>query len=159
VGYTSHQPLLYGKLTIQQNLEFFARLERVSPQRLHEKIALWRLADHRNKFVDQLSQGLKTRVALCRLFSGSADLLILDEPSAALDDEATQILITELATRINRGIGSNLAEAGVVITTHDTARILPCVDTIAVVHNGVLRGIGPKSEVKELLELYRSLNR
>jgi ABC-type multidrug transport system ATPase subunit len=117
IGFLSHEPLVYRELTGLENLDLFGRLYRVPERRerigmLLERFGLW---DARNERVDAYSQGMSQRLALCRAFLHEPELLVLDEPFAALDEAGSALLESELSTLVRRRT--------VVVSTHDPARL------------------------------------
>jgi heme exporter protein A len=117
VGYLAHEPLVYRELTALENLDLFGRLYRVAERRerigmLLERFGLW---EARNERVSTYSRGMTQRLALCRAFLHEPDLLVLDEPYSALDEEGASLLDREL---------DGLARVRtLVVATHDPARL------------------------------------
>jgi ABC-2 type transport system ATP-binding protein len=92
IGYMPQLASLYNELTVQQNLDFFARIyglkERKARQaRIDEVIKLIDLASKRYVSVTQLSGGMKQRVSLGCAIVHKPPLLFLDEPTVGLDPE------------------------------------------------------------------------
>ena len=119
LGYLAHEPLVYRELTALENLELYGRLYRVPERRerigmLLERFGLW---DARHGRAGSYSRGMLQRLALCRAFLHEPELLILDEPYSALDDEGEALLDRELAERAQRGT--------FVVATHEPARLSP----------------------------------
>jgi heme exporter protein A len=117
LGFLGHEPLLYRELTALENLDLFGRLYRVPERRerigmLLERFGLW---DARGQRVAALSRGMTQRLALCRTLLHDPELLVLDEPHSALDDDGAALLDDELAARAGRGT--------LVVATHDPARL------------------------------------
>jgi heme ABC exporter ATP-binding subunit CcmA len=115
IGFLSHQPLVYPQLTAIENLDLYGRLYRVPERRerigmLLERFGLW---DARGERVAAYSRGMQQRLALCRTLLHEPDLLVLDEPYAALDAAGEALVDRELAER----------SATVVCATHDPGRI------------------------------------
>jgi ABC-2 type transport system ATP-binding protein len=87
VGWVPQQAAVYGKLTVQENLQLFARLERCPDTRATVDRML-ELSDLRERAHDQvgtLSGGNRQRVNIAIGLLAEPDVLLLDEPSAALD--------------------------------------------------------------------------
>ena len=119
LGYVAHEPLVYRELTALENLELYGRLYRVPERRerigmLLERYGLW---DARGQRVASYSRGMVQRLALCRALLHEPDLLVLDEPFNALDDEGARLLDRELAEL--RGSRTLL------VATHEPARLGP----------------------------------
>ncbi len=117
VGYLGHEPLVYRELTALENLDLYGRLYRVPERRerigmLLERFGLW---ESRNRRAEAFSRGMLQRLALCRALLHDPDLLVLDEPFSALDDEGTALLDRELAELRPR--------ATFVVSTHDPKRV------------------------------------
>jgi ABC-type multidrug transport system ATPase subunit len=117
VGFLGHEPLVYRELTALENLDLYGRLYRVPERRerigmLLERFGLW---DARNQRADSFSRGMLQRLALCRTLLHDPDLLVLDEPFSALDEEGAALLDRELAEL--------KPHATFLVTTHDPARI------------------------------------
>ncbi len=99
------------------------------------------LGDHVDKLPRQLSGGQQQRVAIARALVHGPQLLLCDEPTAALDSEsghAVMQLLRELAVRSDRAA---------IIVTHDP-RVYPFADTIARMEDGLIREITENS-IKE----------
>jgi heme exporter protein A len=94
IGYLGHEPLVYRELTPLENLTLFGRLYRV-PERgervgmLLERFGLW---DVRHERVSTFSRGMQQRLGLCRVLLHDPSLLVLDEPSNALDARGLELL-------------------------------------------------------------------
>jgi ABC-type multidrug transport system ATPase subunit len=117
MGFLAHEPLVYRELTALENLDLFGRLYRVPERRervgmLLERFGLW---EARSERVAAYSRGMTQRLALCRALLHDPDLLVLDEPYSALDDQGAGLLDRELA---------GLAGARtLVVSTHDPERL------------------------------------
>jgi ABC-type multidrug transport system ATPase subunit len=119
IGFVGHEPLVYRELTALENLDLYGRLYRVPERRerigmLLERFGLW---DARNQRADSFSRGMLQRLALCRGLLHDPDLLVLDEPFSALDEEGAALLDRELAELRPHGT--------FLVATHDPDRLAP----------------------------------
>ena len=117
VGFVGHEPLVYRELTGLENLDLYGRLYRVPERRerigmLLERFGLW---EARNQRTDAFSRGMLQRLSLCRALLHDPELLVLDEPFSALDEEGSALLDRELA-ELSR-------TATCLVATHDPDRI------------------------------------
>lgn len=99
VGFLGHDPLVYRELTPLENLTLFARLYRVPERRervgmLLERFGLWEV---RHERVSTFSRGMQQRLGLCRVLLHEPGLLVLDEPTNALDADGLRLLDELLA--------------------------------------------------------------
>jgi ABC-2 type transport system ATP-binding protein len=87
IGWVPQQPSLYGKLSVAENLELFARLEKVpdTPETVERMLELTDLRERAGDQVARLSGGNRQRVNIAIGLLAEPEVLLLDEPSAALD--------------------------------------------------------------------------
>jgi ABC-2 type transport system ATP-binding protein len=87
VGYMTQAAALYGDLSVDENLSFFARLEGVADKesRIEAVLRTVDLLDRRRSIVSTLSGGMRTRVSLAAALLHEPDLLLLDEPTVGVD--------------------------------------------------------------------------
>ncbi len=133
IGLLSHQPLLYGDLTAEENLQFFGRmydvpdLHRRAQERLDEVGLLERRGDRTRTF----SRGMQQRLAIARALLHDPSVVLLDEPFTGLDPEASDRL-EALLRQINDG------RRTVVMTIHDLERGWALCDRALVIARGKL---------------------
>ena len=135
VGYAGHASGLYARLSVEENLQLFARLYGAPAGRVQEVAASTGMQDELGKPVHELSAGLKRRAAVARALVHEPDLLLLDEPYANLDDEAA-----ELITGAVRAWSSSQRTA--VVATHGAKRLKGWVEGGIVLRRGRLATVG-----------------
>jgi heme ABC exporter ATP-binding subunit CcmA len=129
IGYAGHGSGLYLKLSIRENLLLFARLYGVHTARVDTVVGLLGLTPRAATPVGQLSAGLKRRAGVARALLHEPDLLLLDEPYAHLDDEASEAV--SAAVRSWRAPGRTA-----IIATHGAKRIRSFTDARVVLQRG-----------------------
>jgi ABC-2 type transport system ATP-binding protein len=131
IGWVPQQAALYGKLTVAENLSLFARLEGVAdtPATVDRMLDLTGLRDRADDQVGHLSGGNKQRVNIAIGLLAEPEVLLLDEPSAALDPRQRERLwefILKLA-----GTGTT-----VVYATHNIQEADRYADRVVVLADG-----------------------
>ncbi|MDQ3985805.1 MAG: heme ABC exporter ATP-binding protein CcmA [Actinomycetota bacterium] len=129
IGYAGHESGLYARLTVQENLDLFARLYGAAPTRRELVSEALGIADVADSRVHDLSAGLKRRVAVARALIHDPDILLLDEPYANLDDDAAESLSTAVRTW-----RSDARTA--VIATHGAKRVKGWADASLILKRG-----------------------
>jgi heme exporter protein A len=121
----------YPALTAYENLSLAARLygSDPSPDELDASLEAVGLAEARDKLMRTFSSGMKKRLGLARLRLAAAELWLLDEPYAALD-EAGKAYVDELLADARR---SNVT---VVLASHELERVAPFADAVLQVEHG-----------------------
>lgn len=89
IGYMPQRFSLYGDLSVQENLDFYADLFEVSSsarrERTAELLAFSRLTEFRDRLAEQLSGGMKQKLALACTLIHAPTVLLLDEPTTGVD--------------------------------------------------------------------------
>jgi ABC-2 type transport system ATP-binding protein len=102
VGYMTQSPSVYGDLTVQENVSFFARVLARPEDTARDVLADVALGKHAGRVVNTLSGGERARVSLATAMLGAPDLLVLDEPTVGLDPVLRKDL-WELFRRLAQG--------------------------------------------------------
>jgi len=105
IGLLSHQSFVYPNLTARENLEFYATLYGVADARAQaaewlERVALGAVADAR---VRAYSRGMEQRLAIARAMLARPDVLMLDEPFAALDADGAALAAALVREAMSQG--------------------------------------------------------
>lgn len=136
---------LFGWLTAAENVAFgpkLAGVPKAERERLaHEYLTLVGLRDHGHKSPAQMSGGMKQRTQIARVLANEPDMLLMDEPFAALDAQTRRVLQNELV-RIWKATGKT-----VLFITHDIEEAIILGGRI-----GVMRA-GPASAIKEIIRV------
>jgi iron complex transport system ATP-binding protein len=105
----------------------------------------------RDRWVGEMSAGEKRRVMIARALVHRPQMLLLDEPSNALD-LAAQRELREILRQV--AVGSNGREGtGIIMVTHHLADILPEIDRVVMMREGRIAGDGPKAELLQAKHL------
>jgi len=154
LGVISHQPLLYGDLTAEENLIFYGRLYDLHTlnQRVDQVLSLVGLNIQRRDLVRRFSRGMQQRLAIARAILHDPELLLLDEPHTGLDQEAASMLDLVLKEVAAKG-------RTVVMTTHDLARAADLGTRVDILSRGLIVTSRERSQLDplDLPELYRSV--
>lgn len=138
---------LFPHLTVWDNIAFGLRIKKLPAKQIEEEvdrmIALIQLEEHAYKKPDQISGGQKQRVAIARALINKPDVLLLDEPLAALDLKLRQRMLMEL-DQIHDQVGITF-----VYVTHDQGEAMSLSDRIAVMDKGRIEQIGTPAEIYE----------
>jgi ABC-2 type transport system ATP-binding protein len=133
IGLLFQERVLDVELSVRQNLWFHARLFGMSRSqswgRIDELLDSFGLSERRDQAVSELSGGLSRRVEIARALLHKPGLLILDEPTTALDPEARRMVWNDLR-RLRRELGVT-----VLYSTHYMDEV-EFADDIVIVHNG-----------------------
>jgi ABC-2 type transport system ATP-binding protein len=85
VGYVTQAPSVYGDLSVEENLRYFAAVVGVGRERISQVIETVHLEEREHQVVGSLSGGERSRVSLATALLGDPELLVLDEPTVGLD--------------------------------------------------------------------------
>jgi ABC-2 type transport system ATP-binding protein len=137
VGHLVEYPFAYPELTVRQNLVLAARLHGITGSRVARcvdaVIAELDLGRYANRRASALSLGNKQRVGLASAVQHDADLIVLDEPSNALDPSGVIVLRSALEARAEAG-------AGILVSSHHLDEVARMAHRITVINNGRVVG-------------------
>jgi heme exporter protein A len=152
LGVVSHLPLLYGDLTAEENLRFYARMYGISKYeaRITEVLEMVGLDQRRRDLVRTYSRGMQQRLAIGRAVLHDPDVMLFDEPYTGLDQDASTMLDVVLKTVAAQG-------RTVVMTSHDLARAEELGTRFDILSRGVITATASRRQLKKsnLLSFYK----
>ncbi len=152
LGVVTHLPLLYGDLTAQENLEFYARLYGLTnyQTRINSILDLIGLTTRRHDLVRTFSRGMQQRLAIGRALLHNPQVILFDEPYTGLDQDASAMLDSILRSVADQG-------HTVVMTSHDLARAEDLATRFDVLSHGVIAASASRQELSNtnLLAFYK----
>jgi ABC-2 type transport system ATP-binding protein len=106
VGYLSQRFSLYGDLTVDENVAFFAEIHGVSRyhRRRDQLLAMTQLTPFRGRLADRLSGGMKQKLALACTLVHAPELILLDEPTTGVDPVSRREFWKLLSEFLSEGI-------------------------------------------------------
>jgi ABC-2 type transport system ATP-binding protein len=145
IGYLSQDFTLYGDLTVDENIEFFAGIHNVSAceDSRNELLALTGLTPFRSRPAGKLSGGMKKKLALSCTLIHKPEIIFLDEPSTGVDPVSRGEFWNILSSMTHEGMT-------VVLTT-------PYMDEaerfhrVALMHRGKIIAIADPDAIKKML--------
>jgi len=145
LGYLAQRFALYGDLTVDENVEFFALLLGVSDWRARRDALLRRvaLAEFRDRQADRLSGGMRQKLALACSLMHSPDILLLDEPTTGVDPVTRREFWRLLADLVAEGLT-------LVIATPYLDEAERC-SRVVLMHEGRVLADAPPAELRTLL--------
>jgi ABC-2 type transport system ATP-binding protein len=143
VGYLSQKFSLYGDLTIDENIEFFASIHGVKnfEKRRNELLEFTRLTRFRDRLADNLSGGMKQKLALACSLIHRPKILYLDEPTTGVDPVSRRDFWKILSSLLKEGIT-------IFMTTPYLDEAERC-NRVALMHNGKIISLDTPKKIKE----------
>jgi ABC-type multidrug transport system ATPase subunit len=96
IGFVAHESYLYDELSVEENLQFYAKLFSVSKDRFNETIKLLNLQDWLKIPAKNLSHGMRKRADIARALIHNPNLILLDELFSGLDEDTRNFLVDYL---------------------------------------------------------------
>jgi ABC-2 type transport system ATP-binding protein len=131
IGILSDTSSLYERMTIEENLRFYAKIHGVDTADIPHMLERVGLAEDRNTLIKKCSKGMRQRAALLATFLHSPELMFLDEPTSGLDPAAR----TEIHAMLKELKASGTT---IFLTTHDMAEAEDLCDRIGILNEGTL---------------------
>ncbi len=145
VGVLTEQHGLYSRMPAVDYLDFFGQvygLPRATRRaRIHQLLDDFGLADDCQRRISEFSKGMRQKLALARALLHDPPVLLLDEPTSAMDPESA--LLVRNAIRNLRS-----ASRAIIICTHNLAEAEELADQIAIIRQGKIIAQGTPQELK-----------
>ena len=136
---------LFPNYNVYDNIAFGLKLKKVDKQEIEQRVKralkMVGMTDYEHRDVQSLSGGQQQRVAIARAIVNRPQVLLLDEPLAALDLKMRKDMQMELK-EMHRSLGITF-----VYVTHDQEEALTLSDTIVVMNEGVIQQIGTPTDI------------
>jgi sodium transport system ATP-binding protein len=146
LGFLSTATALYPRLTAQEMVEYFGRLngleEAVLKKRLDEIFERLDMNGFRDRRCDKLSTGMKQKTSIARTLIHDPQVMIFDEPTLGLDIMTARTIIEFIRECRQRG-------KTVIVSTHVMSEVEKLCDTIGIIQAGKLLEEGSLSELRE----------
>lgn len=143
VGYLAQDPRFYGHMTARETLRFVARFFEMEPRttetRIAESLELVGLADKADRAIKGFSGGERQRLGIAQAQLNDPDLLILDEPAAALDPMGRRDVL-QIISRLRE-------RATIFYSTHILDDVQRVSDQVAILNRGELVAQAPIDEL------------
>ena len=145
IGFVFQNYALFPYLTVYDNIAYGLKIQKKDKkfikQRVTELLDLVGLPGLEKRYPDQLSGGQRQRIALARALAPNPEVLLLDEPFAAIDAKVRQELRTWLRETIDKiGITS-------IFVTHDQDEAIEVADEIIITNHGTIEQMGMPVEI------------
>lgn len=140
IGIVTDNSGIYERMTVYQNMLFFAKILRVERKRIDELLKRVGLYKHKKKLAGKLSKGQVQRLVLARAILHRPKILFLDEPTSGLDP-STALEIHKLMIELkNEGMA-------IFLTTHNMEEATKLCDHVALLNEGNIVEFGSPKEI------------
>ncbi len=151
VGFLSTATALYPRLTAQEMVEYFGRLNGLDEATLKQRVDdIFKRLDmdaFRDRRCDKLSTGMKQKTSIARTLVHDPPVMIFDEPTLGLDIMAARNIIAFI--RECRELGKT-----VIFSTHVMSEVEKLCDVIGVIHNGTLLAEGTLPHLRDTYKVH-----
>lgn len=146
VGVLTEQHGLYMRMTAIEYLDFFGKVYRLNADGRRSRsdylLDYFGLAQASSRRIGEYSKGMRQKLALARALMHEPPVLLLDEPTSAMDPESARLVRDEIA-RLKS------SQRTIVICTHNLAEAETLADIIAIIYKGRIRMTGTLEELKQ----------
>lgn len=140
IGIVTDQSGVYERMTVYENLKFFARILKADPGRIHKLLQRVGLLEHKKKLAGKLSKGQMQRLVLARAVLHKPQVLFLDEPTSELDPSTALDIHRLLVEMKQEGMS-------IFLTTHNMEEAAKLCDHVALLNDGQIVEYGTPQEL------------
>jgi sodium transport system ATP-binding protein len=146
IGFLSTATALYPRLTAQEMVEYFGRLNGLDDSTLKKRVDdIFKRLDmdsFRDRRCDKLSTGMKQKTSIARTLIHDPPVMIFDEPTLGLDIMAARTIVNFI--RECRQSGKT-----VILSTHIMTEVEKLCDVVGIIHNGKLLAEGTPAQLRD----------
>jgi sodium transport system ATP-binding protein len=146
VGFLSNGTALYPRLTSQEMVEYFGRLNGIDETTLKKRVddifSRLEMDSFRDRRCDKLSTGMKQKTSVARTLIHDPQVMIFDEPTNGLDVMTARSIVGFIRECRERG-------KTVIFSTHVMSEVEKLCDVIGIIQSGKLLAEGPLAELRE----------
>ena len=141
IGFVFQNYALFRYMTVFDNVAFGLELQKMPKKQIKERVKLTGLSGMEKRYPNQLSGGQRQRVAFARALAPNPQVLLLDEPFAAIDAKVRTELRSWLKEMVEKlGITS-------IFVTHDQDEAVEVADEIIITNHGTIEQMGTPVEI------------
>ncbi|MFZ3215563.1 MAG: ABC transporter ATP-binding protein [Candidatus Acidiferrales bacterium] len=137
IGYLPETPPVYPDMTVEDYLDFVARIKNVPAEkraeRINDAVRKTNLEDRRTQLIKRLSRGYKQRVGIAQALVHDPDVIILDEPTVGLDPKQ----IIEVRNLIKGLAGDHT----IILSTHILPEVSMTCDRVVIINKGKIAAV------------------
>jgi len=148
VGVLTEDHGLYDRMHIEEYLDFFGQIYDMDPgervERIQHLLGKFGLLDATNRRIGKFSKGMRQKLSLARSLLHSPPVLLLDEPTSAMDPASARLVRNAIKTLRSE-------DRAIIVCTHNLAEAEELADKIAIIQYGKIIANGSAAELKEQL--------
>lgn len=148
LGYMQETPILYRELKICEYLEFVAKIKNLPKSEYRDRVQTMMkrcgVAHIQTRLIGNISKGNRQRVALAQALLGEPSVLLLDEPTSAMDPSEV-IKIREFIRELKEGMS-------ILLSSHILSEVAQICDHIIFIREGVIQYQGTIHDIEHLIQ-------
>ena len=146
VGVLTENHGLYNRMPAEEYLDFYGQLYNLDPrtrkERIDKLLSDFNLIEAKKRRIGEFSKGMRQKLALARALLHNPPVLLLDEPTSAMDPESARLVRDSIAELRS-------AERAIVLCTHNLSEAEELADRIAIIRAGKIIAHGSPEDLKQ----------